>query len=265
MTNRRITRYLRVGLLIGLVGAVVGEDALAYTLWSTDDLRAGPGTFYGPGDDRTERKLFPVVVRNISFQTASDAIVPFINSGSDGAGREACEPAPAPTVLSNGLAINRNISACAGVIGGRKVVAAVVDGGQHRGRQITTFQTDGDIVVTADLALDFGDRRVVRFPLYATTGTVTVPRALADGGRGKRRHDRAGKYAAGATVRGRVGDFNGDGWIDGTLVAVGVMPPDSPVGPGQPFVIIRNFETNIPINGVLSGNIRALDRTSLAQ
>ena len=64
----------------------------------------------------------------------------------------------------------------------------------------------------------------------------------------------------GETLSGRVGDFNGDGFIDGTLVAVGVMPLTSPVYPGQPFAMSRNFETDILIDGAVYGSPGATNK-----
>jgi hypothetical protein len=244
--------------LVGIISLFFCANGLGYTLWSIDDLQLGTGKFYGPGNDRLERPLFPLVIRNIMFISSSDAITPFVNGISET--EHLCEErGRIDGRLSNGLEINENISTCATSLGGSKVVVAVVNGGQHRGRQITTLQSDGNILISADLALDFGEKKVSLLPFYATTGSVTVPSALALNGQEKH-PGRAGKYAAGTVLKGRVGDFNGDGWIDGTFVAAGNMPLDSPVRPGQPFVMIRNFETNIPIDGVLSGNVKALAR-----
>lgn len=240
---------------IAAVGLLFAATADAYTLWSTEDLQLGPGTLYGPGNDPVEHPLFPMVVRRIMFLNATDAMVPF--AARSGEAPSMCAKGERPRErLTNGLAVNANIDACALSLDGRNIAVAVVDGGPHRGREMLTLQGDGNLVVTADLALDFGDK-VVRLPFYATTGTVTVPHSppQRDG-----HADRAGKYIAGTALTGRIGDFNGDGWIDGTLVAAGVMPLDSPVRPGQAYIMRRNFETNIPAAGVLSGNIHALQR-----
>ena len=241
--------------IAAIAGLLFAAAAGAYTLWSTEDLQLGPGILYGPGDDPTEHRLFSMVVRHILFLNAGDAMVPFARRSDDTSATCAEDERPRER-LANGLAVSGNVDACALSIDGRKIAVAVVDGGPHRGRGMLTLQADGNLVVTADLALDFGDK-VVRLPFYATTGTVTVPRSP---GAGHGHADRAGKYAAGTALAGRIGDSNGDGWIDGTLVAAGVMPLDSPVRPGQAYVMLRNFETNIPIAGVLSGNIRALQR-----
>ena len=73
--------------------------------------------------------------------------------------------------------------------------------------------------------------------------------------------DQAGKLASGTTIAGRVGDFNHDGYIGGTLVAVGVMPLTSPIYPGQPFAMIRNFATDIPVDGAVVGSYKPAGRS----
>jgi len=70
--------------------------------------------------------------------------------------------------------------------------------------------------------------------------------------------DQAGKYRSGTRLRGRIGDFNHDGWIDGTLLAAGVLPLNSRFHPGEPYLIIRTFETDIPLDGQLTGNVQGL-------
>jgi hypothetical protein len=105
-----------------------------------------------------------------------------------------------------------------------------------------------------DLTIDLGigPRGIIKIPFYGTTGTVTVPPSLQTQN-GDKGVDQAGKLPSGTTIAGRVGDFNRDGYIDGTLVAVGVMPLTSPIYPGQPFAMVRNFETDIPVGGLVVG------------
>ena len=120
--------------------------------------------------------------------------------------------------------------------------------GTFRGQQISVTQSNGDVMMDLVLDIGIGERGLIKVPFYGTTGTLTIPRSLQSqsGGRGV---DRAGPLQSGETISGRIGDFNGDGHIDGTIVAVGVMPLDSPVFPGQPYALSRNFETDIAHRG----------------
>jgi hypothetical protein len=101
--------------------------------------------------------------------------------------------------------------------------------------------------------MGIGTNGIIRLPFYGTTGTIAIPQGIPSS-KGQVVLDRAGPLHAGATISGRIGDFNNDGYIDGTLVAAGVMPDSSPVYAGQPFVLTRNFETDVPIAGELSGS-----------
>jgi hypothetical protein len=119
---------------------------------------------------------------------------------------------------------------------------------------------DGNIIMVMNLALDLGigERGVIRMPFYGTTGTVTVPEPLPSP-TGAPSPAQAGPLRSGETIAGRIGDFDGDGYIDGTLVAAGVMPPSSPIYPGQPWVMVRNFETDVRIDGALSGSAQTVN------
>ena len=95
---------------------------------------------------------------------------------------------------------------------------------------------------------------VVGASIVPELGVVTDAQARAGSQSGGRGVDRAGPLQSGETISGRIGGFNGDGHIDGTIVAVGVMPLDSPVFPGQPYALSRNFETDIAHEGTVMGS-----------
>jgi hypothetical protein len=257
---------LRLRLFVALItGIALVAPAAAYTLWSTSATYLGSGEFHGPGANLQNAPLFPIVIRNIMFLNARDFVTPFENHGARQA--NLCgENQPADGLhgrLSDGSLINENIETCAAVIGGAKVFPAAINGGLYIGQQVSATLEDGNITMAMDLGIDLvpGGRGVVKLPYYGTTGEVTVPLSAQTqmGGHGI---DRAGMYASGTRLRGRVGDFNHDGWIDGTIVATGVMPLNSTFYPGQPYVIVRHFETNIPAAGEWSSDVKALRRTA---
>ena len=255
---------VRKGVLVFGLALIVSFSSLqAATLWSTSDSYLGPGEFYGPGAFTTKQPLFEIKLNNLSFFTDIDFVTPFVNNGNK-------EPnicgeyefrGDVDGKLSNGDRINENANICSALIAGTHMLIAVVDGGPHQGQQFNVTMQDGNIVMTMDLALDLGigGKGVVKLPFYGTTSSLIVPKSLQTL-QGKEGVDQAGKFPSGTTLEGRIGDFNNDGWIDGTLVAVGNMPLDSPIYPGQPYAMHRNFETNIPIKGILYGNVKGLHK-----
>jgi hypothetical protein len=248
----------RVGVACALVSSF---PAAAYTLWSTSETYLGTGEFQGPGVNQNNEPLFCTVIRNMMFVSDRDFVTPFENNGPQEPnihGESQMSGTP-DGKLSDGTLINENVDTCAAKIADVKILPAAIPGGLYMGEQVSATLDNGDVTMAFDIALDLGvgGKGVVRVPFYGTTGEITVPRSLQSqmGGQGI---DQAGIYPSGTRLKGRIGDFNHDGWIDGTLVAAGVMPLDSPFYPGQPYVIVRHFETNIPIQGEWSGNVKAL-------
>lgn len=256
ISGRRWSSRLLLLLLL-----VPGGTTWGLTLWSTPESYLGTGQFFGPGEFLEEQELFAVVIHNMTFVTERDFLTPFENNGP--AEPNLCaEKAFRGEVdgrLSNGLLINENADTCLMNLAGVELLPAVVAGGPYMGQQISVTSDDGHVVMTMDLALDLGvgERGVVVLPFYGTTGSLEVPYSLQtqQGGKGI---DRAGVLESGSVIHGRIGDFNGDGWIDGSLVAVGTLPLDSPIYPGQPYAMYRTFETDIPIAGAVFGNVREL-------
>lgn len=263
-------RRMAATLVLGL--ALPAPASTASTLYSTPDSYLGTGTFYGPGAYMQEDELFPVVIRDMIWVTEQDFMTPFVNNGGrppNTSGEEQFQKdQPAATDpklrlvdgrLSNGLRINENVDIGLARIAGVEVLFAVVDGGVYNGEQFAVTHDDGQIVMSMDLALDLGigPKGVVRMPFTGTTGGVVVPfsEQTQAGGKGV---DQAGRFPSGTRLTGRVGDFNHDGRIDGTLVSALTLPLDSPLYPGQPFVIVRHFDTDIPIGGAHFGDVKAL-------
>ena len=232
------------------------HSLFAATLWSNHTSYLGPGLFYGPGTFTAEQPLFEIQLNNLSFFTPVDFVTPYFNNGPSLPNHcgESAFRGPVDGRLSNGLAFNENADMCLAVIAGTKILVGVIPGGPHKGQQYNVALDNGDIIMTMDLGLDLGigEDGIIILPFFGTTGSLKVPYSLQTIG-GERGVDQAGIFASGTILSGRIGDFNGDGWIDGTLVAVGNMPLNSLLYPGQPYAMHRNFETNIPINGLLYG------------
>jgi len=257
-------RGRRAGPLLsaGLLAAGCALPAGAATLWSVPGSYLGTGYFFGPGAFMTPTPLFPVMIRNLSFTSTQDFVTPFWNNGA-AAPNLASEMdfPPVDGLLSDGTRINENVDLGTFTLAGARFMPAVGEGGEFAGQQQAVTQGDGNVVMVMDLVLDlgFGPKGVIRIPFHGTTGTLTIPAPLPRP-QGPAGAQGAGALRTGETISGRVGDFNGDGYIDGTLVAVGVMPLSSPVYPGQAFAMSRNFETDIPIAGTLAGSAQAVNK-----
>lgn len=246
--------------VVALALVLLGTGALgAATMYSTKDSYMGPGKFWGPGVI-DEVPIFDVMIPNIGFSTASNFVTPFTNNG--GAVPNTCgeiESGRTPTgTLSDGVTkINEAVNTCSFELNGIRIMAAVVDGGPHQGRQIATTMHDGSMLMTMDFALDMGIGKsgIFILPFYGTTNEVTIPYSIQtqlgiEGG-----VDRAGTLPSGSKIRGRLGDYNNDGMLDGAIVVAGTMPLDSIFMPGSPYALIRYFDTDIPYDGKMLGKL----------
>jgi hypothetical protein len=254
-TGKRLCRWL----LGSLFAAGCAPAAWASNLWSTPQSYLGTGYFFGPGAYMAPTPLFPVMIRNMGFVTPQNFVTPFWNNGGESPNVAAEKDfPPVDGLLSDGSKINENVDLGTFTLAGTRFLPAVAEGGEYMGQQMAMTEADGNVVMVMDLLLDLGigPKGVVRIPFRGTTGTVTVPAPLQNPQSASTGPQQAGPIKTGETLSGRIGDFNGDGYIDGTLVAVGVMPLSSPIYPGLPFAMARNFETDIPINGAVFGSPR---------
>lgn len=257
-----IATRLRKFLVGGALVACCTPAAWAVTLWSVPGSYLGTGYFFGPGSYLTPTPLFPVMIRNMAFTADHNFITPFWNNGAGEPNvKSENDFPPVDGLLSDGTRINENADLGTFTLAGTRFMPAVGEGGEFMGEQRAMTEADGNVVMEMDLLLDLGigPKGVIRIPFRGTTGTVTVPVPLANA-QGAAGAEQAGSLKSGETLSGRIGDFNGDGFIDGTLVAAGVMPLTSPVYPGQPFAMSRNFETDIPIEGAVFGSPQAANK-----
>ena len=249
-------------LTVGLFLAAFLPAAWSANLWSVAGSYLGTGYFFGPGSYMTPTPLFPVMIRNMAFTTPLNFVTPFWNNGAEEPNvKSEKDFPPVDGLLSDGSKINENVDLGTFTLAGVRFLPAIGEGGEYAGQQQAMTQADGNVEMVMDLVLDLGigPKGIIRIPFHGTTGSLTIPspQTTAQGVAGA---SQAGPLKTGETISGRVGDFNGDGYIDGTLVAVGVMPLSSPVYPGQPFAMSRNFETDIPIAGTLAGSAQAVNK-----
>jgi hypothetical protein len=164
----------------------------------------------------------------MGFISEADFVTPFKNNGERGPktlGEAQLGLKDGKT--SDGGLINHNVDTGVFVVAGTKMLPAVVRAdGKFGGSQAAVSIRDGNVTMVMDLTLDLGigPRGIVKMPFYGTTGTVVVPPSAQTQGGGQG-VDRAGPIASGTTIA------------------------NSPIYPGQPWVMVRNFATDIAIDG----------------
>lgn len=248
----------RAGAAAVLACCAASGGAAAFTVFSTTQSFMGAGTFYGPGK-LPDSKIFDVTIRDVIFTTEGTFITPYRNSGAEGkhtTGEVATVKSPTGMFSDNVTTLNENADTGPFELNGMSFLAGIAGGGAHGGEQISVMH-DGTMIMTMDLGLDMGigAAGVVKFPFYGTTDEVTVPYSLQTqmglpGG-----IDRAGSLPSGTKIRGRLGGFNKDGFLDGAIVVAGNMPLTSIFMPGAPYALIRSFQTDMPIDGQRVGRL----------
>jgi hypothetical protein len=242
-----------------IISLLLTGNLFAVTVYSTKDSFGGAGMFYGPGPLK-DVELFDVVIRNIGFSTPGYFITPFFNNGGklpNIIGEVKLESHP-DGLFSDGLhKINENLDTDVFELSGVQFLVGVSDSGAHRGQQISIVVDENLMIMTMDFILDMGigESGIIKLPFYGTTGEVTVPKSLQtqlgiEGG-----HDYAGSLPSGTKLRGKLGDFDNDGMLDGAIVVAGNMPLYSIMLPGSPYALIRYFETDLPYEGEIMGKL----------
>ncbi len=256
----RRRRLATLGAVLATVSAawLAPPPAAAFTVFSSTESYMGAGTFYGPGK-LADSRIFDVIIRNVIFTGAVTFVTPFLNNGTappHTVGEIATERAPNGLLSDNTTPINENADTGPFDINGMAFLAGIAGGGPHGGEQISVMH-NGTMIMTMDLGLDMGigEAGVLKLPFYGSTGEATVPLSLQTqlglpGGT-----DRAGSLPSGAKVHGRLGDFDGDGFIDGAIVVTGNMPLTSIFMPGAPYALIRYFQTDMPVAGQRIGRL----------
>ena len=246
-------------LICMTIGTLIAANAGAATMFSTQDSYMGPGTFYGPGRVQ-DVTIFDVQINHIVFPSPTTFVTPFANNGAK-------EPnicgdreirGKSTGMLSDGVTpLNENVNACAFRLNDMKMLVGVVKSGAHQGEQISVALDGGHMIMTMDFALDLGVGAggVIKLPFYGTTGEVIVPQSLQSQMAIEGGTDQAGSLKPGDKIRGRLGDFNHDGMLDGAIVVAGNIPLNSIFMPGAPYALIRYFETDVPYHGQVLGRL----------
>lgn len=231
----------------------------AVSLWSSTETHNGTGKFLGPGAFNGEQDLFEMELKNISFTSQTELLVPFYNDN------ESLKITCADLVfdndidghLSDGSTINENVDMCLANIADTDMLVGVSGDGPLQGQVHFMLLDNREILVAMDITLDLGtdDNGLIKIPYYGSTKKVMIPYSIQTQLKLSGGKDSAGNHLSGTWLEGRLGDFDEDGWLDGTLVSAGNIPLDSPVFPGQPYAMVRHFEMDIPYGGYVLGNV----------
>jgi hypothetical protein len=236
--------------LVALLACLSAPTALADVGQHVFTLHGGH--FFGPGPIVPDTALPDGSIRNITFDLPKlEGVAAFAEGGK---------------VLSDGKTVsNANIDAGALEIGGKQDALKgetkgktegktfwlyAVAGGPNGGRETYRFDAHYNMVWTVDIGLDPGFAegilRVNGFEL--TTGIRKVPLSMQSAVGKPGGYDKAGSFKSGALLVGRVGDFDADGFMDGTIVASANVPMQADLLPGAPVANKRGFTTDIAID-----------------
>lgn len=234
------TSLLVTTLLTGL-GAAHETPAAEFTLRG--------GHFFGPGPIEPDAALPDGKLVNIRFDRARmEGVCEFKNDDS-----------PAGRFSDGRTRINQNIDAGLIKLGdGRETVRlAAVDGGPNQGHEYYYLDDHYNLVWRVDLALDPGfDQGIIRVDnFHLTTGVVQIPPSMQSQRREPGGYDQAGSLKSGRYLAGRVGDFDGDGRLDGVLVAAPNVPMEAGLLPGAPVGNQRGFETDVELPAHLAAEL----------
>lgn len=233
MKNRNL---LYVGLAAVLMSAAVPAISGA-------EFRLIGGHFYGPGPIVPDSALPDGKLVNVEFDRRTfRGQTGFANDGSKSK----------KAVFSDGKTrINQNIDA--GVItlgdGTDSVLLAAVDGGPHKGSEVYYLDGSYNMIWRVDLALDPGfEQGIIRVDDFKlTTGIVQIQPSIQTQKGYPEGYDQAGSLKSGQYLAGRLGDFDGDGYLDGAVVAGPNVPLASNLLPGAPVGNHRGFKTDVQI------------------
>ena len=250
---------MKLNLLFAIGVLMTAVNAKAFTVHSTEDSLGGPGVFYGPGR-LADNEIFSIVMRNVSFTSEATFVTPFFNNGGlapNVAAELVIDGEPDGMFSDGATMINENADVGPFELNGIPFMVGIANGRSHNGEQISVLLDGHIMIMTMDVVFDMGvgEAGIVHVPFYGTTGEAVVPPSLQtqygiEGG-----IEQAGSLRAGDRLEGRLGDFDGNGMLDGAIVVAGNLPMTSIFMPGAPYALVRNFETDMPYDGQLIGRL----------
>ena len=215
-------------------------------------LRVSGGVFYGPAQ-MPDSPLPEGLLGSIEFDQPLSGATTFFNNGPEPPNVPGGVETDGVTdgKMSDGTPFNEHVWGGIAEVGrgAMRFMVVVALEGPHKGRELYELQPDWSWTVSTDLALDpgFAEGIVVSRDIKITTGlrwvtpSLQTQQGIPDG------LDRAGSLPSGVALVGRLGDYDGDGWLDGMLVGASNVPLGHMFTPGAPVVQTRIFSSDIHI------------------
>jgi hypothetical protein len=260
-------RTLLFALLLSsaVVGTTTGTAAAAEI--PGHSLFIDGGTFHGPGKF-PDSPLPTGVLGGIELGPRLTGVTRYFNNGSEPpnvpGGAEMVGAAEGR--MSDGTPFNEHVWGGVAMVGrgAMSFMTVVASGGPNEGQELYEMGEDLSWHIYTDLALDpgFPEGIVLTENIHITSGVLRVPLSLQTLATAPGGIDRAGSLPSGAPVFGRLGDRDGDGMLDGTIVGASNVPAEHIFTPGAPVVQRRDFHSDIPIPPV---DAAALALASAAQ
>lgn len=210
------------------------------------------GTLFGPGP-LADQPLNPGKLVNLVLGSAINGYIPaFNNRGAEpNLPGEILQGKTLDGLLSDGTEANENIDVgFVSLMNGKfNLFLSAVQDGPNKGK-INFFLDDGwHWTIRDDIAIDPGfPVGVIKFKEFTfSTSPRVLPVSRQTEAKAPAGVDQSGSIKSGGVVPGALGDANFDGYLDGTLNAIGRFPYDSVLLPGTPFAQTRVFATDIPV------------------
>lgn len=216
------------------------------TIEVTSRLLYGPGPF-------PDQQLEKAWIRNLNLDA-------FLNGRVKGFNNLAEQPNVSGEVLqgkivdgrlSDKTLINESIDMSNAVImnGQFNLLLAAVYGGPNGGDTLFYLDERFNWWIKDDIAIDPGfPAGVVKIDNFTfSTGPRVIPFSIQTEFGYPGGTNQTGSLEAGRLASGRLGDDDGDGFLDGQFNAIGRFPMDSIFLPGAPFVQLFEFTSDIPV------------------
>ena len=212
------------------------------------------GTFYGPGK-MPEVPMANGIMHVVELDKNLNGVTPYFNNGEQ-------EPNITSYIgengkfgfLSDGTPYNEYMDG--GVVdvgyGALSLLNVVTRNGPHHGVQNYSLTKDCSWRITTDLALDPGFKQgiLITHNILITSGVAWVPNSLQSLHKIPGGAEQAGSLPAGVALIGRMGDQDRDGFLDGRVVGVSVIPLEHIFYPGAPVAQSREMISNIPVSAM---------------
>lgn len=260
-----------VGVLaILLSGGLGSADVDCHGEKGPYTLNVVGGMFYGPGKI-AKSPLPPGTLSHIELNCSLTGGTAFFNNGAapPNIASEAEMGGEPDGRLSNGRLFNEHIDGGIAEVGGGmlRMMTVIAGEGPNEGRENYTLTPAYNWNLRTDLALDpgFPEGLVVSENLLITTGINRVPFSVQTQLNIPGGQDRASELPSGTPVVGRLGDYDGDGYLDGRLIGASTIQLEHMLMPGAPVLQTRRFTSNIPIAPVDAALLMAAGLENIAE